>query len=250
MRRRTALLIPGLVPLVLLSGCALLPLAPGSSENGGRGPEEVDVVVLKVSDLTDVLGQDDSPDGSPFYAIEYRATFDEMTEYMKSGWTDGGGDPQECYDTWALATLVTPDDDGPSRAFFGIGQFEYEYETQGLIVSAGRIFDDEKSALRFIDFVSEASLACPAGYQLAGNGDGYRVDEIIVSSPDLDLPPGVTVIHHDESPPSSFGHSYRDSFVQYANAVVGLSCEVHAGSPFDYGDCDALVEIIASRMVE
>ena len=224
----------------LLSGCALIPFL------SSREPS------LRGESLMEIVTSEDAPDGTPFDADPYRNSFASVKEYADSVWYDEGGIPQTCFGSFALSYLVSPVDDGTRDPFINVGQFRYEYESAGVLGVSARLFKDTDSAYEFLDFVSEASLDCQFGYQLTSIADdGWRVEHVeAVQATDLDLPSGVAVIHHRESLAEILHIEYRATFVQYANAIVLITCEVHQDGPFGFDECDELAEVVARRMVD
>lgn len=232
-----------------LAGC-FVPLRSLFPSQPSATPTSAAALRVHSGDLQDLILDRDSPDGARFREDFFRSSFDEATDYATETWATNGGSPQECYDSYASSFLVSPDQDEAARPFINIGEFVYDYEVEGLLISSGRLFDDEDSALAFLDFVRSASAACELGYELSAlEGSGWVVERVeAIDATNLDLPDGATIVHHLESPDSTYAIQYRDTLVQYLNAVVVITCEVHAESPFDFDDCDALAETVAERL--
>jgi hypothetical protein len=236
---------------VSLSGCFLLFPLNSPSDEPSESESESELRV-RAGDFADLIDDRDSPSDVRFRDDFYRSTFEDATEFTTDTWSDNGGTPETCYDSYSSSYLVSPDEDDSARPFVNIGEFAYDYGPEGLLIISARLFDDEAGALDFLDFARTAGAACASGYELADLVDSsWLVQQVeVVDATELDLPDGVSVLHHIEVPDPQYEIEYRDTVVQYLNAVVGITCEVHTDSPFDLEDCDRLAEVVAERLVD
>lgn len=184
-----------------------------------------------------------APDGS-------REHLDVVAEFSAQAFYDGGGVPTNCEASFAATYLLVPGGDDDDD-FVRIGAFDYVYEVEGEIGVTARVFDEADDAALFLETIADTVAECPFGYELSSLDPPWRLERITTSDADgLRLPDGVTALYHEEVGTESLDVLHRNTFLVYANVAIAVSCEVRAGSPFDYDDCDTVAEQIAEQLVE
>jgi hypothetical protein len=233
---RTAAVLASGALVTVLSGCFALPAQDS---------------LLESRDLRHLLQQQDSPDGTELMPVPGYQDVEEITELVDSTWYDTGGVPSTCVANFSTSFLVTEIGDDPAARIVNLGYFDYDYETAGLLRASARVFADSASAGDYLSFVKTSSQECVTGYRLTATDPEWNIVHVEATAADqLELPPDVVGLYHEETAYGLLDLSYRDTFLQYRNAVVVISCELHAASPFDYSDCDDLAEAVAERLVE
>jgi hypothetical protein len=200
--------------------------------------------------LFTLLDDGDMPDGVNYRPNQYEAFDSRNSADAVDSWKSVHGTPLECYGVWAAEYLsvygVGHDDD----LIVGIGYFEYDYDKQGRVWAAARVFRDAASSAAFIDGLRAAAEECPTGYQWDSDDEGstWYVDSVHFSdAKTVKVPSGVSASALDQS--TTFAnYDLHDTFLRRDRVVVLLSCEIKEFSPFDAEGCDALTGTIAERL--
>lgn len=239
--------------LLAVSGCSMQELLdfkpfaePSSVETAAP---LVDTGIFAAGDLRDLFDTADSPDGTAFVSDFYLLTLDSTNEYAASTWDEASGSPESCFASFAASFLASPARTGANKALAYLGGFDYDYSTQGVVSMSARVFSDSTRASLFLDEVALASQECSEGYTLWPGDDSWEVDSVTATeATNLGLPDGARVLHHEDVAAEWMSIQYRDSFIQFENAVILVTCEVHRDSPFGFDDCDVLAQTAAARL--
>ena len=172
---------------------------------------------------------------------------------IQSFWDESGGDPVECLDTYFASYIMVPGEvEVPPDDEFGDIAGYYPAAT-GAINVAGRSFESEDAARAFLATVPTGAAACTAagGYELyQGDGVvGWAVTAVAAGTPSgFAAPDGVTVLEQEETVVADYALRYRVTFLQFDNAVVAVTAQLHTTSTFAFEQVDELAGLVAERL--
>lgn len=174
---------------------------------------------------------------------------------IQSFWDESGGDPIECLETYFASYLMVPAEVevAPEDEFGDIAGY-YPGEN-GAINVAGRSFESEDAARAFLATVPAGAAACTAagGYELyQGDGVvGWGVTAVATGTPSaFTVPDGVTALEQEETVVEDYALRYRVTFLQFDNAVVAVTAQLHTTSTFTFDQVDELSGLVAERLAK
>jgi hypothetical protein len=220
---------------IALSGC-------GSSEPS-----------LSTEQLLSLVQEDDQIDpreGDPEFAWEpvmlggQIHTMAGMLESLLTQWADGGGAPDECFETfivtWGAASDGQQTDDRAGQIVY----FSNGAERGNWITIDTRTFDTSADATTLLDGLPAVLAECPDGFTFAGSRvgpNGFVIDE-------LDAPEGIRMVRVDGGvAPGEI--SARTVLVQRGRDIVIVDTFVFA-SNLDLDEIDAYALVLAERMAD
>jgi len=106
-----------------------------------------------------------------------------------------------------------------------------------------------------MDAIDGAAAACNAagGYELyqAEGVVGWAVTAVSVGRADqLALPEDVTALEQEETVAPGYAVGYRVTMLQFDNAVVAVTAQLHTTSTFTFDQVDDLAEIVGERLAK
>lgn len=172
-----------------------------------------------------------------------------------SSWEASGGSPAECLTTYFASFLLVPTEAeaGPDDEFADMAG--YYPDGEGGINVAARSFESEDAARDFLDTVPVGAADCNAagGYELySGEGMvGWGVTAVSTGVPaGFTVPDGVTALEQDETVTEDFATGYRLTLLQFDNAIVAVTAQLHTTSTFTFDQVDELSQVVAERLAQ
>lgn len=232
-----------LVSVALLSACS----APPEPEPDARHITAAEFEGLVLADDLDI--------GASFDTTFNLEPLRLKAPSIQSFWDESDGDPVECLDSYFASYILRSTEVGdPNDDEFADIAGYYPGEN-GAINVAGRSFESEDAAAAFLETVPISADACTSagGYELyQGDGVvGWGVTAVETRVPDsFPVPDGVRVLEQEETVTEGFALRYRVILLQFDNAIVAVTAQLHSTSTFTFEQVDELAGLVAARLVE
>jgi hypothetical protein len=174
---------------------------------------------------------------------------------IQSFWDESDGDPVECLDSYFASYILRSSEVGdPNDDEFGDVAGYYPGENGAINVS-GRSFESEDAAVAFLESVQPSAAACTTagGYELyQGDGVvGWGVTAVTTGEPrGFSVPDAVTAVEQEEVVTEGFALRYRVILLQFDNAIVAVTAQLHSTSTFTFDQVDELAGLVAGRLAE